>query len=73
MLTRPRPMGVGGMCSSPQWNTMDSDKDEVCKKCGTLFEAHIHFVRCDAPDCPMRSTKERRSILERLTDTQEKT
>ena len=43
-------------------------KDETCAKCGTLFEAHIHFVRCDADDCPMKSTKDTRTILERFRD-----
>lgn len=43
-------------------------KDETCPKCGTLFEAHIHFIRCDAEPCPMKSTKDTRSLLDRLLD-----
>jgi len=23
-------------------------KDETCPRCGKLFEAQIHFIRCDA-------------------------
>jgi hypothetical protein len=47
----------------------DGYKDETCPKCGTLFEAHIHFVHCTARPCPMISTKDPRSILERLMET----
>jgi hypothetical protein len=32
-------------------------KDEMCPKCGTLFAAQIHFIRCDAEPCPMKSTR----------------
>jgi hypothetical protein len=39
--------------------------DETCSKCGTKFEAHVHFVRCDASPCPMKSS-DPRSFLERL-------
>lgn len=39
-------------------------KDETCPKCGTLFEAHIHFIRCDAESCPMKSTKDTRTLLD---------
>lgn len=46
----------------------DGYKDEICPKCGTLFEAQIHFIRCDAVPCPMRSTVETRSVLDRLSD-----
>jgi hypothetical protein len=42
--------------------------DETCAKCGTLFEAHHHFVRCDARDCPMVSTSDPRTLFERLAD-----
>jgi len=42
-------------------------KDETCSKCGTVFLAHIHFVRCHAKPCPMVSTKEPRTILEQMT------
>lgn len=41
-------------------------KDETCAKCGILFEAQIHFIRCDARPCPMRSTQDPRPLLERL-------
>jgi hypothetical protein len=43
-------------------------KDETCSKCGTVFKAYVHFVRCDAKPCPMVSTKDSRTILERLAD-----
>jgi hypothetical protein len=43
-------------------------KDETCPKCGTLFEAQIHFIRCDAPRCPMVSTKDSRTLLQQLLD-----
>lgn len=46
----------------------DGYKDETCPKCGALFEAQIHFVRCDAKPCPMVSTKDPRTIFERLQD-----
>ena len=32
-------------------------KDEVCKECGVMFLAHIHFIRCDHSKCPMSSGK----------------
>lgn len=41
-------------------------KDETCSRCGVLFEAHIHFIRCGANPCPMRSTKDHRSLLEMI-------
>jgi hypothetical protein len=41
-------------------------KDETCAKCGAIFYAHIHFVRCEAKPCPMVSTKDPRTIFERL-------
>ena len=28
-------------------------KDEVCNKCGLVFMAFHHFVRCQDPTCPM--------------------
>lgn len=31
----------------------DGLKDEVCKKCGRLFLAHVHFVRCYLKPCPI--------------------
>lgn len=43
-------------------------KDEVCPKCGTLFEAQIHLVRCDARPCPMISTTDPRTLFERMMD-----
>lgn len=30
--------------------------NERCLKCGVLFLAHIHFIRCDEPNCPMKGT-----------------
>ena len=41
-------------------------KDDVCSKCGALFEAQIHFIHCDARPCPMVSTKDQRTLLQRL-------
>ncbi len=41
-------------------------KDETCSRCGTEFLAHIHFVRCKADPCPMRSTKDPRTLLEQM-------
>ena len=32
-------------------------KDEFCPKCGELFLANVHFVRCYAKDCPMSNGK----------------
>lgn len=43
-------------------------KDETCPRCSAVFYAHIHFVRCENRPCPMISTKDPRSILERLAD-----
>lgn len=43
-------------------------KDETCSKCGTLFEAQIHFIRCDVELCPMKSTTETRTLLQRFAD-----
>ncbi len=31
--------------------------DEICPKCGQVFLAHIHFVRCVEKDCPMSNGK----------------
>lgn len=42
--------------------------DETCSHCGTLFPAHVHFIRCERRPCPMISTKNTRTILERLGD-----
>lgn len=39
-------------------------KDEICSRCKKLFEAHIHWIRCDANPCPMKSTKEPRTLFE---------
>lgn len=43
-------------------------KDETCAKCGALFEAQIHFIFCDTKPCPMKSTTETRSLLQRFVD-----
>ena len=43
-------------------------KDETCPKCGIEFKAYIHFVRCDADRCPMKSTTEPRSLLQQFAD-----
>ena len=40
-------------------------KDEVCGKCGVVYLACIHFVRCADPDCPMKGP-DKRSLLECL-------
>jgi uncharacterized C2H2 Zn-finger protein len=65
-------------CSKPcgNWSEMTSRdqaiaegyKDEACPKCGAVFEAQIHFIRCDAKPCPMVSTQEPRTLLQRLID-----
>lgn len=44
-------------------------KDETCPKCGTLFEAHKHFVLCYSRPCPMMSTEDSRTLFERMVDT----
>lgn len=41
-------------------------KDEKCPKCQATFLACIHFIRCDADDCPMKDQKDKRSLLEQL-------
>jgi hypothetical protein len=41
-------------------------RDETCSKCGVEFLAHIHFIRCDATPCPMRSTADPRPLLEQF-------
>ncbi len=41
-------------------------KDETCSKCGTMFEAHKHFVLCDVRPCPMVSTSDPRSLFDRM-------
>ncbi len=28
-------------------------RDETCPRCGTLFLAHKHFIKCEEADCPM--------------------
>jgi len=43
-------------------------KDEICSRCGAEFLAHIHFVRCDADPCPMKSTIDTRSIFDRIRE-----
>jgi hypothetical protein len=45
-------------------------KDEVCLKCGQVYLAHFHFVRCNEPDCPMK-TPGGKSLLEMLLGTDE--
>jgi hypothetical protein len=40
-------------------------KDEKCLKCGTVYLAHHHFVRCNDPDCPMK-TPGGKSLLDML-------
>ena len=35
----------------------DGYKDELCSKCGDVFLAHVHFVRCDNKPCPMSNGK----------------
>lgn len=45
---------------------VDGYKDETCAKCGTLFEAHVHFIRCEARPCPMISTKDPCTLFERM-------
>lgn len=46
----------------------DGYKDESCASCNRFFAAHVHFIRCDASLCPMRSTKDPRSLLDRFRD-----
>ena len=41
-------------------------KDEKCPKCGTMFLAHHHFVRCNEAECPMKSTTDTKSVLEHI-------
>lgn len=43
-------------------------KDETCPRCGTFFKAEIHFVPCEADPCPMISTKDSRTLLQRFVD-----
>ena len=43
-------------------------KDETCPKCGAIFKAHIHFVRCEAKPCPMASTTETRTLAQLIAD-----
>lgn len=40
-------------------------KDEVCPKCGTVFLAHHHFVKCPEKSCPMRDPNSK-SLLEEI-------
>jgi ribosomal protein S27AE len=40
-------------------------KDEFCPKCGSLFLANIHFIRCSANDCPMSNGK---SLLDMMSE-----
>lgn len=42
-------------------------KDETCGKCGAIFYAHKHMIICQNLPCPMASTKDTRSVFERLT------
>ena len=44
-------------------------KDETCSRCGGFFPAHIHFVRCDKRPCPMISTTDVHSLLDRIADS----
>lgn len=41
-------------------------KDETCSKCGTLFEAHKHFILCNSRPCPMVSEVDPRSIFDHM-------
>lgn len=42
-------------------------KDEICD-CGKAFLACQHFVRCFEDNCPMKSQKDKRSLLQMLGD-----
>ena len=44
--------------------------DEYCEKCGQVYLAHFHFVRCDDPDCPMK-TPGGKSLLDMLLGPKE--
>ena len=43
-------------------------KDETCPRCGVEFQAHIHFIRCDANPCPMRSKANTKTLLQMLLE-----
>ena len=64
-----RPRNLGGADMTPRERALaDGYKDETCPRCGAVFEAQIHFIRCDAKPCPMVSTKDPRTLLERFRD-----
>jgi uncharacterized OB-fold protein len=45
-----------------------AEADEICPKCGTVFKPYHHWVRCEAKPCPMVSTKDPRTLLQRIAD-----
>lgn len=45
---------------------VDGYKNEVCSKCGGVFLAHHHYIRCFDDPCPMKSKSDTRSLLEMM-------
>lgn len=46
-------------------------KNETCSKCNVFFAAHIHLVKCEAEDCPMKSKKDKRTLLDILSNEED--
>ena len=44
-------------------------KAEVCLRCGTVFSASTHFIRCVDEDCPMKDGKG--SLLDQIFPDEE--
>lgn len=43
-------------------------ENEICSECGAVFTPEMHWVRCGADDCPMKSKTETRSLLQMWID-----
>ena len=42
---------------------MQEHKNEKCLKCGLVFMADVHAIRCDNSECPMKS-EDGKSLLD---------
>ncbi len=58
-----------GFNRGKQWDECLAEglKDETCE-CGRVFLACQHFIMCFTDGCPMKSQKDKRSLLEMIGD-----
>jgi hypothetical protein len=47
------------------WQALEQGYTHETCDCGSVFLAHIHFVRC-TPHCPMVSKTDKRTVFEQL-------